>query len=60
MQWDVPVAFAVFKPQFNESGDGIESAEFVYANEFFCRGVGFTPEQLVGRKFADVFPGETP
>ena len=60
MQWDVPVAFAVFKPQFNESGDGIESAEFVYVNEFFCRGVGFTPEQLVGRKFADVFPGETP
>lgn len=60
MQWDVPVAFAVFKPQLNGAGDGIESAEFVYVNDLYCKGLGFTPEQLVGRKFADVFPDETP
>jgi hypothetical protein len=60
MQWDVPVAFAVFKPQLNEAGDGIESAEFVYVNDLYCKGVDMVPEQLIGRSFSDVFPGVSP
>lgn len=60
VQWDVPVAFVVFKPTLNEAGDGIASAELVHANELCCKGVGLPADELIGKTFSELFPEESP
>lgn len=52
---DVPVAYAVFKVILDESGEGLEDMNFVYANSEYCDFVGIDSKtELPGMSYMEV------
>ena len=54
---DVPVAYAVFKGVFDETGTKIVDTEYVYANPLYYEWVGFEQGTLTGTTFLSGIDG---
>ncbi len=55
---DIPVPFAVFEVIF-DSGLQVKDTRYIYVNEAYCRMAGIDKEALIGRRFMEVYPGES-
>lgn len=53
---DIPAAYAVFQVIPGESGDSAQDARYVFVNRRYCQVAEMEPEDLVGRRFYEVYP----
>lgn len=59
LQKKLPVAYAVFQMILNENGDGAADAKYLYANDRYCHGIGYTRDELVGNLVTETYKGES-
>lgn len=53
---DIPVPFAVFSLIFDTTAANVINTRYLYVNDAYCRMAGFRRENLIGRKFLDIYP----
>lgn len=52
---DIPTPYAVFKVLLAEDGKSVENTQYVYVNQSYCLFSGCCREDLIGRRFLDVY-----
>lgn len=57
---DIAIPFAVFKVILNETGDKAEDAQYVFVNDEYCKMAGIQRDQLLGRRFTEVYENAAP
>ncbi len=53
----IPVAVAAFRLILDESNSKVVDAEFLYANERYCKAVHRQSDELIGKNFSSVIKG---
>ncbi len=52
---DIPMAYAVFKPLLDETGERVVDAQYVFVNQKYCALVNKTKDELMGSTFCHSF-----
>lgn len=52
---DIPTPYAVFKVILAEDGKSVKNTQYVYVNQSYCHFSGCGREDLIGRRFLDVY-----
>lgn len=53
---EIPVPYAVFELIYNAEGDQVTETKYVFVNEKYCEMAGRKPEELIGKRFTEVYP----
>ena len=53
---NMPLAFCAIRVMTDETGEPVDF-EFLYSNKAHAEMTGYTPEELIGKYFTEVFPG---
>ncbi|SFA89146.1 diguanylate cyclase (GGDEF) domain-containing protein [Acetitomaculum ruminis DSM 5522] len=54
---DIPIAYAIYKPLYDEEKDIITDVKFIFVNEWFCKLCEKSSKDFIGHTYLEVFKG---